>query len=190
VRRLDESHVAFYLTDVMGGAAPANTLLALFVKASVRAKDVDGRHYRLVPPAEVLRRLNRDLIELGLPDPPFVSMAYGLLNCRDGRLALARAAHLPALLVPREGELEFLHPAGSFLGVAEGAFVAEERRLRPGDKLLLATAGADDEHLAASARRHRLLGVGAMVDQAARELPDEAERGDDFSLLGVEFAAP
>jgi hypothetical protein len=187
VTRLDEDHVAFSMADVMGGAGSTNTLLALFVKACVRGKDIDGRHYRMVPPGEVLRRLNRDLIELALPEPPFVAMAYGLLNCRDGRLSLARAAHLPILHVPREGMPTFLHPAGSFLGVADGAFMTEERQLAPGDQLLLATAGADDERLAAAAHRHRRLGVGAMVDQVARDLSEGGDRPDDLSLLGAAF---
>jgi len=40
------------------------SLLTIFVKKGVRAKEVFGHHYRLLPPEEVLHRLNRELIEL------------------------------------------------------------------------------------------------------------------------------
>src|SRR6202007_1577929 len=54
--RLDERHVAFYVADAMGHGVPAS-LLTVFVKRGVRAKEIHGREYRLVPPGEVLGRL-------------------------------------------------------------------------------------------------------------------------------------
>src|SRR5207247_649251 len=57
--RLDEQHLGFYVADAMGHGVPAS-LLTIFVKKGVRTKEISGRDYRLVPPAEVLQRLNRD----------------------------------------------------------------------------------------------------------------------------------
>src|SRR5207237_2111537 len=65
VFRLDERHVGFYVADAMGHGVPAS-LLTIFVKKSVRAKEISGQSYRLVPPDEVLAKLNRDLIEQAL----------------------------------------------------------------------------------------------------------------------------
>src|SRR5262249_14436510 len=55
--RLDEQHVGFYVADAMGHGVPAS-LLTIFVKKGVKAKEVFGRRYRLLPPSEVLARLN------------------------------------------------------------------------------------------------------------------------------------
>src|SRR6185437_4796406 len=79
VFRLDEHHVGLYVADAMGHGVPAS-LLTIFVKKGVRAKEVFGQHYRLVPPEEVLQRLNKDLIDQHLSEHPFITMAYALYN--------------------------------------------------------------------------------------------------------------
>src|SRR6266550_3551542 len=75
--RLDENHAGFYVADAMGHGVPAS-LLTIFVKKGVHAKEVFGQQYRLVPPGEVLQRLNRDLIDQALSDTPFITMVYAL----------------------------------------------------------------------------------------------------------------
>jgi sigma-B regulation protein RsbU (phosphoserine phosphatase) len=92
VFRLDERHVGFYVADAMGHGVPAS-LLTIFVKKGVRAKEVSGQSYRLVPPDEVLGRLNRDLIDQQLSEQPFITMVYGLLDHYEGTIQLARAGH-------------------------------------------------------------------------------------------------
>src|SRR5437762_898331 len=84
VFRLDEHHVGFYVADAMGHGVPAS-LLTIFLKKAVQPKEVTGSRYRLVPPGEVLGRLNRELIDQQLAQMPFITMVYGLLNCSDGR---------------------------------------------------------------------------------------------------------
>ena len=98
VFRLDENHVGFYVADAMGHGVPAS-LLTIFVKKGVRPKEVFGKEYRLVPPGEVLGRLNKELIDQQLSDTPFITMAYGLFNHREGVLQFARAGHPYPLLV-------------------------------------------------------------------------------------------
>src|SRR5262249_10162929 len=83
--RLDENHVGFYVADAMGHGVPAS-LRTIFVKRGVRPKEVMGSQSHLVPPGEVLARLNRDLIEQKLSEHPFITMAYGLFNHREGTL--------------------------------------------------------------------------------------------------------
>src|SRR5262245_33460466 len=69
VFRLDEEHVGLYVADAMGHGVPAS-LLTIFVKKGVRAKEIYGQTYRLVPPGEVLKRLNQDMIEQALSENP------------------------------------------------------------------------------------------------------------------------
>jgi sigma-B regulation protein RsbU (phosphoserine phosphatase) len=197
VFRLDEEHVAFYVLDAMGRGAPTSSLMTLYVKKSVQAKEIVGRAYRLVPPEEVLVRLNREVVSLSLPEPPFVTMVYGQLNCRDGRVAFARAAHPPPLYVPHDGEPAFWRPTGSFLGVFGAEFVPQEKQLRPGDRLLVYTDGAnldesetDGNRLIDSVKHYRSLPLAALVDRVSRDVLERTRQPDDFTLLGVEYATP
>jgi sigma-B regulation protein RsbU (phosphoserine phosphatase) len=180
----------------MGHGVPAS-LLTIFVKKGIRAKEVFGKHYRLVPPGDVIGRLNQDLIDQRLSENPFITMAYLLLNHEDGTLQIARAGHPYPLYIPKEGPLEFWQQQGLLLGVVNATFESKSHVLRPGDKLLLYSDGIDsasfDGHpagtasLLACAERHRTLPVGGFVDRLARDLLGAAEHPDDLTLLALEM---
>jgi serine phosphatase RsbU (regulator of sigma subunit) len=194
--RLDEGHVGFYVADAMGHGVPAS-LLTIFLKKGVRAKEISGQSYRLLPPGEVLQRLNRDLIDQALAEHPFITMVYALLDHRTGALAFARAGHPHPLHVPARGAPQFWRVHGSLLGVFETTFPVQARQLRPGDKLLLYSDGAADveddgrpggaDALLASAQRHRARPVEEFVEQVALDLSGRARRPDDLTLLGLEY---
>jgi phosphoserine phosphatase RsbU/P len=194
--RLDENHVGFYVADAMGHGVPAS-LLAIFVKKGVRAKEIFGQQYRLVPPGEVLQRLNRDLVEQALSEQPFITMVYVLLNFQDGTLSFARAGHPHPLYVPQGGEPQVWQVAGSLLGVFDTAFPAQAQRLQPGDKVLLYSDGIDNarfeghapgrDSLLACAARHRDLPVQEFLAGVAHDLFGQASPEDDLTLLGLEM---
>ncbi len=193
--RLDERHVGFYVADAMGHGVPAS-LLTIFVKKGVRAKEVFGTQYRLVPPDEVLFRLNRDLIEQELSEHPFITMVYALFNHQEGTVQFARAGHPYPLYVPRDGEPELWRVDGLLLGVIDARFPSATHRLGPGDKLLFYSDGVDTaafedqpagvDSLLACARRHRDLPVQDFIARLARELFGSDRVPDDLTLLGLE----
>lgn len=193
--RLDEHHVGLYVADAMGHGVPAS-LLTIFVKKGVRAKEVFGEHYRLVPPDEVLARLNKELIEQQLAEHPFITMAYALYNHDEGVLRFARAGHPYPLHVPREGEPTFWRQEGLLLGVVDASFTARNYPLKPGDKVLLYSDGIDtarfEDHppgaasLLACARQYRHLPIHEFVAQLARGLFDGSAQPDDLTMLGME----
>ncbi len=195
VFRLDESHVGLYVADAMGHGVPAS-LLTIFVKKGVRAKEVAGQSYRLVPPGEVLGRLNHDLVEQAMPDHPFITMVYVLYNHVEQSLTFARAGHPYPLYVPRDGEPRLWQVEGSLLGVFDTQFPAQSQRLRPGDKVVVYSDGIDGasyegrpaggESLLACAARHRALPVEEFVAALARDLFGEGSHPDDLTLLGLE----
>jgi sigma-B regulation protein RsbU (phosphoserine phosphatase) len=198
VFRLDENHVGFYVADAMGHGLPAS-LLTIFVKKGVRAKEVFGQQYRLVPPGEVLQRLNRDLIDQALSDTPFITMVYALFNHRDGTLRFSRAGHPYPLHIPRDGSLQLWRGEGLLLGVFEAHYNDHTHRLRPGDKVLFYSDGIDGarfegrpsgtESLLACAERHRLLPIRAFVEKLAQDLFSAGNPPDDLTLLGLEMRA-
>jgi sigma-B regulation protein RsbU (phosphoserine phosphatase) len=196
VFRLDERHVGLYVADAMGHGVPAS-LLTIFVKKGVRAKEVYGQHYRLVPPEEVLRRLNKELIDEQLSENPFITMAYALYNHHDGAFRFARAGHPYPLHVPREGMPAFWRQEGLLLGVVDADFPARTYPVNPGDKVLLYSDGIDTgcfenhppgaESLLACAARHRDLPIQDFIDRLARDLFGDSEQPDDLTLLGLEI---
>lgn len=196
--RLDENHVALYVADAMGHGVPAS-LLTIFVKKGVKAKEVNGKQYRLVPPEEVLQRLNKELIDQHLAEHPFITMAYALYNHQQGTFRFARAGHPYPLYVPREGELAFWRQEGLLLGVVDAVFPARSYSLQAGDKVLLYSDGVDSgrfedhppgaESLLACAARHRHLPIQSFVDRLARDLFGANATPDDLTLLGIEVCA-
>jgi sigma-B regulation protein RsbU (phosphoserine phosphatase) len=181
------------------GHGVAASLLTIFVKKGVRAKDVIGPQYRLVPPDEVLQRLNRDLIAQSLAEAPFITMVYALLNYRTGALRFARAGHPHPLYLPRDGEPRLWQTEGSLMGVFDTAFRAQAQQLRPGDKLLLYSDGIDAanfddaapgaDSLRACAARHHDAPIDELVERLAQELFHHRGAPDDLTLLGVEMRA-
>jgi sigma-B regulation protein RsbU (phosphoserine phosphatase) len=196
VFRLDENHVGFYVADAMGHGVPAS-LLTIFVKKGIRAKEVFGNQYRLVPPGEVLSRLNKDLIEQQLSENPFITIVYGLLNFRDGTLHFARAGHPYPLYVPRDGAASYWQVEGLLLGVVDATFPQRTHPLKRGDKVLFYSDGIDSAafdgrepggaSLLACAERHRELPVREFVGQVARDLFGTGKHPDDLTLLGLEI---
>ncbi|MBX9682070.1 MAG: SpoIIE family protein phosphatase [Gemmataceae bacterium] len=195
VFRLDEHHLGFYVADAMGHGVPAS-LLTIYVKKGVKPKEISGSSYRLVPPDEVLRKLNRDMIEQELSDTPFITMIYGLLDQRDGTLKFSRAGHPYPLLIPREGPIQSLQMEGSLLGVFETNFTIQTRKLAMGDKLLLYTDGMDAASyrvnptgltsLMAAIDDFRSLPIESLVDRLSHDLFQQTRQSDDFTLFGIE----
>ena len=196
VFRLDENHVGFYVADAMGHGVPAS-LLTIFVKKGVRAKEVFGKQYRLVPPGEVLQRLNKDLIDQSLSEMPFITMVYVLFNHRDGTLLFSRAGHPYPLHVPHSGALQLWQGEGFLLGVFDAQFSDRTHQLQPGDKVLLYSDGVDNaafegrqpgtDSLLACAERHRALPIQEFVESLARDLFSSGNPPDDLTLLGLEM---
>jgi sigma-B regulation protein RsbU (phosphoserine phosphatase) len=196
VFRLDESHLGFYVADAMGHGVPAS-LLTIFLKKGVRPKDINGRDYRLVPPDEVLARLNREMIEQKMLENTFITMAYMLLDVREGSVRFARAGHPMPLHLPAGGAPTQWTSPGPILGVCESTFPTHSHALRPGDKVLLFTDGIDAVRfgdqapgvpsLSACAARHRDLPVRNFVDALAGDLLRQGELSDDFTLLALQW---
>ncbi len=196
VFRLDERHFGLYIADVVGHGVPAS-LLTIFIKKGIRPKEISGHQYRLVPPGEVLDRLNRDLIDQKLSDQPFITMVYALFNYADGIFQFARSGHPYPIYLPADGPPQLWQADGTLLGVFETSYETHARQLRPGDKVLFYTDGFDVARyqdqppgiasLLACAGDHRRLALGELVDKLASELLAPKAQKDDLTLLGMEM---
>lgn len=195
--RLDEKHLGFYIADAMGHGVAAS-LMTMFVKRGVRGKEIFGQTYRLVPPPEVLHRLNRDLMAQQIPDLPFITMIYALFNWETGVLYFSRAGHPYPLYVPKEGKPILWQIEGGLLGVFETQYRLHSQQLKAGDKLLLYTDGMDGasfrQHavglasLLAAAEEFRALPIEEMVERLASDLFTQTRLKDDLTVFGMEMA--
>ena len=196
VFRLDEQHLGLYVADAMGHGVAAS-LLTIFVKTSVQPKDIAGQSYRLVPPNEVLERLNRAMIKQALSEMPFITMAYALLNWQTGLFQFARAGHPYPLYLPREGPATLWQIEGSLLGVFDTRYNVQEHQLHAGDKVLLYTDGMDaasfashavgQPSLLAAAEEFRRLPIDELVGRLSSDLFGQTRQSDDLTVLGLEM---
>ena len=197
--RLDEHHIGFYVADAVGHGMPA-ALLTMFIKRSVVTKRISGRSYELVDPADVLLKLNADLVEQQLSNFQFVTCCYGILNTQTLRLQIANGGH-PAPMLIDAGASEELEVGGPLLGVfPEPHFVTESYQLERGQKLLLFSDGVEvafvNEGPDKPLRFRREFGDASHYDiqTMCNKLMDviNAEEGslhprDDVTLLGIQI---
>jgi sigma-B regulation protein RsbU (phosphoserine phosphatase) len=194
--RLDEQRVGFYLFDVLGHGVPAG-LLAVFLKAALRMHGAVDSACRLVHPDRVLQQVNRAVLDLALPEAPFLTMIYGLCNGKEQKLSLARAGHPLPLYLPHGGEPTYWQVEGALLGVFETQFSVQTYQLRPGDRVLFYSdglnsvgeeaAGAGAEQLRTAAAQCRHLPLTECLSQLALRLVVEQTPAEDFTLLGLEI---
>lgn len=142
--RLDENHVGLFIADAVGHGVPA-ALLTVYIKQSLRLKEI-GRHfaknYRLVPPNEVLAKLNHDMGQLQTDSVRTATAWYGLLNIQTRVLQYARAGHPMPLVFRPDGSWRYLESAGALLGVfPEEEFELASVQLEPGERLFLYSDG-------------------------------------------------
>lgn len=148
---LGDGQVALYLLDVSGHGVSAallsvalSRLLTTAANAStlVREKREEApAGYRVVPPGEVLARLNEQFCR-DLAGERFFTIIYGILDLPTRRLRYASGGHNPALVLGAGGAVKKLAATGPVLGILEDAAFDEcELQLAPTDRLLVYSDG-------------------------------------------------
>lgn len=131
--------MAFLVADVSGKGVPAAFFM---LRAHGLLTEIAAAGHS---PAQVLRQANLRLCESN-PLSLFVTLFYGVLDIRTGRLAYANAGHEMPLLHRKDGTLAPLpRPKGMLLGIIEEAVFAEAGiTLEAGDRLFLFTDGVTE----------------------------------------------
>ncbi len=138
VFRLDDERLGFYMLDVSGHGVPSAlvTVSISQVFQSLVASNVTS-------PRAVCEALDGEypFERFGT----FVTMVYAVINVRDGSLVYSSAGHPPMVLIPKNGELEFLSTGGSVIGLGGLVPFAEGRvQLHEGDKIVAYTDGVTE----------------------------------------------
>lgn len=194
VRILDENRIGFLLGDVLG-CGTAGSLVGVFAAQSAVMKRLEGSLYKIVPPGEVLSRVNSELLRLGLDDRPLVAMLAATVHAQSGELTLARAGLPTPIYLPSEGEPQTWTIPGPFLGTADASYPTFTTELKPGDKLVIGTDGTrpegdpapgGDTKLLEAASKYRVLTGQRFIDAVASDLLAHVRHSDDFTLLCAE----
>jgi len=143
ITRIDEQHIGFYVADIVGHGMPA-ALLTIFLKQALLMRETIDNNYRIFSPVEVMKNLNLRMAAQKLSGYQFATCCYCLLNTKTLQLTYSRAGHPYPVLIRPGQEPEQLQIRGSLLGIFEQAeYVQGMVQLRPGDKLLLYSDGAE-----------------------------------------------
>lgn len=183
--------------DVAGKGLDAAVLTSL-AKNTIRAHATE----KGAAPATVLW-LTNDVVYGATRAESFVTVFFGVLDCRSGRLVYASAGHTTGVLIARDGTLTPLPPTGPVLGAFEGmTFEESERSLDLDESLFLYTDGLTearhDGELFGEERLFELLVriKGANPPETVRAVVEEVLRfaggalNDDMALFDVRRIPP
>ncbi|MBL8056658.1 MAG: SpoIIE family protein phosphatase [Anaerolineales bacterium] len=136
---LDAERLGLVIGDVTDKGVPAAIFMAR-THAFWRAEAARGGS-----PRAVLERVNAHLLETNA-EGLFVTVLYGLLNCRTGAFTYARAGHdTPRLVAPDGTPLELPFAVGEPLGILPAPALDEQTvQLPAGGLLLLYTDGVTE----------------------------------------------
>jgi hypothetical protein len=144
VEMIDDRYLAFFVADAVGHGVPA-ALMTMVISQSLRRLERRGGAGRMMPPCDVLRCLNGDLIRKQQDAQRFATAVYGILDTHTNQLTVASAGHPSPLLLARTpgGPItQSLDTTGPLLGIFDDAqFDEVSRRMAPGETLLVYSDG-------------------------------------------------
>ncbi|MHC4129257.1 MAG: PP2C family protein-serine/threonine phosphatase, partial [Planctomycetota bacterium] len=159
VIRLDDDHLGVFLADAVGHGVSA-ALMTMVICQSLTTRVADGSSSRILDPADVLNRLNQQMLRQRLHPSRFATAIYAVIDCQRRRATVAAAGHPPPLLVHEGGGVDPLTAGGGLLGVFEDEVYDQvEVDLAVDDRLLLYTDGFEQARPPASLHRRLRAGL-------------------------------
>ena len=195
---IDEDRLGVVIADVSGKGIPAALLMAMCRSAlRVLAAGCDS-------PADVMRKLNAQIYP-DIKEDMFISMAYALLDRRDGSVKLVRAGHdAPLVYRAKDGAIEVIKPPGMAVGIDSGRAFNKVTAdfsvpLAPGDCLVFYTDGVTEavnrtgEEFGLEAMKRAIQasasdGAAAIVRRVAEEVSafvGDHPQHDDITLIAI-----
>ena len=193
---IDHDHLGLAVADVSGKGVPA-ALFMMISKILVQNYALTGR-----TPKEVLESVN-DQICKNNREEMFVTVWFGILDLKSGKLTAANAGHEYPAVKETSGRFELIKDKHGFvIGGMEGMKYSEyELTLEPGSKIFLYTDGvaeatnADDELFGTdrmvealrSAENGSPEEVVAAVHDAVNAFVADAPQFDDLTMLCLQY---
>lgn len=210
--KLDEHHLGFYVLDVAGHGIPSAMLSVTLSKAlsptnhqeCVLKQFVpvpDPPYYKIISPARAVQVLNQRF-QADDDTMQYFTMVYGLIDTRDGRVAITQAGHPPPIFLQKGANSTLIGTGGYPVGMLPDVDYAEEEiKLNNGDRLILYSDGITE----CTNNNQEEFSVERLIDilekghnLPLRELMERIGEGvrlwrgnndfeDDMTLLAIEF---
>jgi sigma-B regulation protein RsbU (phosphoserine phosphatase) len=189
--QLDDHRIAVCLGDVAGKGMPAALLMAN-LQATLRAQSTD------VQSATCCIKRSNKLMFKNTDIDKFVTLFYGILDCRSHELSYCNAGHNYPFLIRDNGKIDRLSVGGLVLGALEEFDYCEDSvQLNPGDMLLIFSDGISEaqneagdfygeERLGEIVAAHRGESAAQVVDSVMESIRDyvgETPQSDDMTIL-------
>jgi hypothetical protein len=171
IRQLDDEHIGVFIADAVGHGVPAALMTMIISRSLAMTETVPGR-IRVLEPAEVLNRLNVEMMMRQGQTTRFATGIYAVMNCRTRKCTIAGAGHPPPLLLHGDGSEEMVETNGGLLGVfGDETYEQVDIQLDVGDQLLLYSDGFEQ---AFQQRRRRIRAAAAHRPLSPRVRATEA----------------
>ncbi len=194
--RLESDRIGIAVADVSDKGVPS----ALFMMSSRTSLKVAA--LGAIYPEKTLHEVN-NLLHEDNQTGTFVTVFYGVFDCRTGVLEYANGGHNPPLLVHADGSSEYIKmPGGMALAVFPDVdYDRAVRMLKPGDKLLVYTDGITEAMNIAG----EMYGEGRLQDtvrdiaslnveqfcnavvNSVKDFAGDAEQSDDITCLALHW---
>jgi len=143
VTALSDRRTGFFLADAVGHGVPA-ALLTMLIHRSMRFDAGRRRDEGEAGPADLLRRLNSELLNCKSTSQLFATAVCGIIDDQTLEVTLACAGHPSPVCLKPSGEVESIDEGGPLLGVFPDDDYPEARfRLTPGETLLIYSDGLE-----------------------------------------------
>lgn len=201
VIRLDEHRLCFLIGDVTGKGVPAALFMALSkaLSKSVMLREADDL-------GAAVTRLNTEIARDNSEDM-FVTMLFGVLDTRDGRLDLCNAGHENPYRIDTQGKVSLINiDGGPPLCVASDfAYEAETIMLGYGESIVIVSDGITEaqspngdffghERLTAVLNdwqaSSEVSGASNALLREVRAFENGAEATDDLTVLVFRYTGP
>lgn len=194
--KFDDDHLSFFIGDVAGKGMPAAIYMAV-CRTMLKAIGSEVKD-----PAECITKVNNMLI----PESDistFVTVFYGLLNIKTGKLSYCNGGHNLPYILRADGTVDELNNVGGLLlGKFEGApYEQDSVDLHPGDSIVTFTDGVteaenenqeyfDEERLIKYLENRSAKNLDSLVKGIFLEVmkfSGTAIQSDDITVLSVQY---
>lgn len=191
---IDENRIGFVIGDVSGKGIPAAIFMAVS-RTLIRATALNGH-----PPGECLAYVN-NLLCLESVASMFVTVFYGILDCKTGVLTYANGGHNPPYIIKKDNSVSSLELTGGIaLGVLDDiSYVQKNITLLQEETLFLYTDGIteamnetfdlySDDRLIEFLKTQNNIPLESLIKntvQSVYEYSSGVEQTDDITALAI-----
>ncbi|SJZ40796.1 SpoIIE family protein phosphatase [Selenihalanaerobacter shriftii] len=144
--RIDDEYLGFYLADVSGHGIDA-ALMTMFIKSNIEPYIIVNGEKKIKSPKEVIADLNYKYQNENFPADNFITIFYGVLNYKIGRLVYSATGFVNFPIRFNKNGWEELVCPGKVINtyIKELDLVEKEVNLKSGDNLFMYTDGVIEE---------------------------------------------